>query len=189
MIYRGTNKKAYDKAKSYPRLIRSPAYKLYKFLDSRRANHNDYSQSKQSTINQIELLKSRNVLTSNSLKLYGTKRSGIYKFRLQLNNAVNPKNKRIIHKLSRNIVDSLVSYTSKKILSLISKSYRIVIDVGMITIYCIQINAEKDKYELIAEVIEGDAKLKDKYLELVPFFKKYVEVFNQILSLCDSLLG
>ncbi|GEM_PF-3876495 len=91
--------------------------------------------------------------------------------------------RRKINHLSKVLLRKLSKYTFDKAIDLSSRSFQITIGVVKIIISICDIYMDREKYNLIAEVIVSEATVFENYETLEPFFKMHIDLFNQMQSL------
>jgi len=185
MPFKGTDKKAYTRAGKFQKPIRSLLYKTFKTRnDMNRKNKISYSKisrkRKITNINKYKkntpslVIKNRKVIIN---RKYGSRIELVYNAELRY------VDRRKINHLSKVLLRKLSKYTFDKAIDLSSRSFQITIGIVKIIVSIYDIYMDREKYNLIAEVIVGEATVFENYKTLEPFFKMHIDLFNQMQSL------
>lgn len=186
--FKGTDKKAYNAARKYPKIFRSLAHKILKNtnkISSNKVSHKDTRITNKATINRVTKNVTNNksgfqkVVTDRKFK---SSLTIVHDF--QLSRALNEK----IEKLSKQFLRELSEYLFQKAFHISSKSFQITIEVGKIIVCLHKIYLERDNYSLIAEVIAGEIHMDEAYIELEPFIKTHIALFQEIQLLVKNIV-
>jgi hypothetical protein len=191
MPFKGTDVKAYSKAGKFPKIMRSSVYKIIKsynkspiggLLESR--NMPQKSLFKQDN-RQLTYLKSK-------------KESRIYEFphptsnfkgQLIISSPITNLAKKKVKELSRDVFIKLCEYILEKSIQISSRTIRILISFGKIVVQATNIYQEREKYEILFEVINGETSIGENNEELKVFIKMHVDLFTQICILSKDVAG
>jgi len=94
-----------------------------------------------------------------------------------------------VRELSRDVFYDLSEYIVKRSIQISSRTFRIVISLGKILIQVVNIYQERENYEMLIEVMNGEISFNENYEELKAFTKMHFDLFNQICVLSKDIIG
>jgi len=183
--------KRIKKAGEFPKIMRSSVYKIIKSYNKSIISGLFESRNK----SQKRLLKHNNLpLTYHDdmreSQIYEiTHTSSNFKGQLIISSPITNLAKKKVKELSRDVFIKLSEYILEKSIQISSRTIRILISFGKIVIQTVDIYKERDKYEILFEVINGETSFNENYEELRVFIKMHFDLFNQICILSKDLIG
>lgn len=191
MPFKGTDKLAYKKAGKFPKIMRSSVYKIIKSYNKSSMNGLMESRNKP----QINILKpsNRSIIIPNhrtNPKLYyfahDTTNS---KSQLIIKSQLTQLAEKKVRELSRDVFYDLSEYIVKRSIQISSRTFRIVISLGKILVQAVNIYQERENYEMLIEVMNGEISFNENYEELKAFTKMHFDIFKQICVLSKDIIG
>jgi hypothetical protein len=190
MPFKNTNTKAYDNAGKYPRFIRSTMYKVFKTIDRMQGLNLSHSQNRlDETVHTPNTHSKKTTVTNSKVELKKTEKINTHFMNsmIEYSVAIPEIHRQKIDDLTSALVSEIKIYIIDKAISYTSKTIHIMIDVGKIVISIVHIYQERDCYEVIAEILEGETSLSKNYEPLRDFFNLHVDLLKNISTLTKSL--
>lgn len=96
-----------------------------------------------------------------------------------------PKRHRIDN-LADKFITHLLRYTANNTIIKIKKTKDLLFNISNAVITISRIVADSGKYELIAEIIDGEATISEHYSELKPFFDLHIDLLKDISNILKN---
>lgn len=190
MPFKGTDKQAYKKAAKFPKILRSSVYKIIKnynksLISGLFESKNKSQKCLMKPINhQLNYLKGKNEFPT---YMFSHPRSN-FKGHLIISSPITNLAKKKVKQLSREVFIKLSEYILEKNIHISSRTIRILISFGKIVIQVSNIYEDREKYEILFEVLRGEASINENHEELKVFIKRHIDLFNQICTLSKDII-